>query len=320
MPVAERPWFTARRLGHVNLYISNYEKSLDFYRRVIGLHDGWTRPKIQGAFLNNGASHHDIGFLPWHSPERRVVVSGPGLNHLAFDVGTEADLASGYRSAGEAGHAFLATADHVVSKSLYCNAPNGMQLEIYADTPITFRDPDFLEMRRATTPWDPATVDHPDARPYYVQTHAPTPSPGTVFQASRIDGATIVVDDLHAVAAYFQRSLGLSPSIRGPGDTYVLLQGALGGRDLVVFAATAESPPGLHHFSFLVLSEAGFEESLRKARAEGVDVVREIDVPEQRGVVLRDPDGMIVKLFVDRQVGFWRAWRARPAAEALWLL
>jgi catechol 2,3-dioxygenase len=56
--------FRPRRLGHVNLYIGKYEPSLHFYREIAGLGDGWTRPAIGGGFLNNGASHHDIGFIP----------------------------------------------------------------------------------------------------------------------------------------------------------------------------------------------------------------------------------------------------------------
>lgn len=311
-------WFAARRIGHVNLYISDYERALDFYRRIVGLHDGWTRPKISGGFLNNGASHHDVGFLPWHSPERRVEVSGPGLNHLAFDIGTEAELVGGYRRALADSFRFMAAADHVVAKSLYCTAPDGTQIEIYADTAIPFTDPDFLAMRRATVSFDPEAIESPDPRPHYVADHRPATAPGTVFQAARLDGATLVVDDLEATARFFKRSLGLRAApVTAPGC--VMLQGRLGCRDLVLFASDGSLASGLHHFSFPVIEPQLLAESLAKARAEGVPIIKEIDVPEQQAVVIGDPDGRLVKLFFDRRADFWHG-RNLTADEALWLL
>lgn len=314
----KRSWFSARRIGHVNLYISDYERALDFYRRVVGLHGGWTRPKISGGFLNNGASHHDVGFLPWHSPERRVVVDGPGLNHLAFDVGTEVQLTDGYRSATGDSFVFMAAADHVVAKSLYCTAPGGTQIEIYSDTAIPFTDPDFLAMRRATVAFDPLAIAAPDPQPHYVVDHRPTISPETVFHAARLDGATLVVDDLAGTTDFFRRCLGLRQAVI-EASGYALLQGELGCRDLVLLASTASLPAGLHHFSFTVIDAASLDESVTKARAEGLEIVKEIDNDVQRAVVIRDPDGRLVKLFVDREADFWRS---RPLShdEALWLL
>lgn len=313
-------WFRTRRLGHVNLYISEYERSLEFYRSVVGLHGGWTRPKIGGAFLNNGASHHDVGFLPWNSAERRVAVSGPGLNHLAFDVGTEADLAAGYRAALDARFAFIASADHVVSKSLYCAAPNGMQIEIYADTHIPFTDPDFLAMRRATTNWDVSKVSAPDETPHYVQEHRPKASPDTIFQASRVDGATIIVDDIAETLGFFELTLGLRATLGGAAGGFALLQGALGGRDLVLLQRSGDEAAGLHHFSFLALSESGLEESLAKCRSRGVEIESELDLPVQRAVFLRDPDGHLVKIFVDRVPAIRTTREASARSTALWLL
>jgi catechol 2,3-dioxygenase len=294
------PHFKARRLGHVNLYISDYLRSLDFYQRIVGLHAGWTRPKIGGGFLNNGASHHDVGFLPWNSPERRVIVNGPGLNHLAFDVGTERDLVAGYRRARDNGLPFIATADHIISKSLYTTDPNDIQLEIYVDTPIPFTDEDFLALRRATSPWDPLLVESPDPTPYFVAKHTPTKSDTTVFPASRIDGATIVVQDLVSTVSYYTDVLGLQPTVLNRAAGFAVLQGALGGRDLIVFEADDELTPGLHHFSFLALGPAELEAAISLAPAAGLTLVGEINSAHQRAALLRDPDNHLVKIFVDR--------------------
>lgn len=315
---SQRAWFSARRIGHVNLYISDYERALDFYRRVVGLHDGWTRPKISGGFLNNGASHHDVGFLPWHSPERRVVVDGPGLNHLAFDIGTESDLVEGYRRATHEAFNFMAAADHVVAKSLYCTAPDGTQIEIYSDTPIKFTDPDFLAMRRATVAFDPLAIAVPDVTAHYVQSHRPVIRHDTVFQAARLDGVTLVVDDVTAVAKFFDQCLGLQ---RAPlkAASHVLLQGQLGCRDVLLFPSSTALPAGLHHFSFPVIDAWQLDASTKRAREEGVEIIKEIDDPKQKAVFLRDPDGRVVKLFADRVPDFWRH-EALSLEQALWLL
>jgi len=314
------PYFRARRIGHVNLYISDYARSLDFYRRIVGLHAGWTRPKIGGGFLNNGASHHDIGFLPWNSPERRVIVNGPGLNHLAFDVGTERDLVDGYRRARDNALPFLATADHIISKSLYTTDPNNIQLEIYVDTAIPFTDEDFLALRRATTPWDPLVVGNADPTPYFVEKHTPATSDETVFPASRIDGATIVVQDLAHTVNYYSDVLGLQPTTLNRDAGFAVLQGALGGRDLVVFEAGDELTPGLHHFSFLALGPSELDAAISLAPAAGVTLAGEINSAHQRAAFLRDPDNNLVKLFVDRDPDLPGLASSMTRAQALSLL
>lgn len=318
--LSPQPLFRCRRIGHVNLYISDYERSLAFYRDIVGLHDGWTRPKIGGAFLNNGASHHDIGFLPWHSAERRVAVDGPGLNHLAFDVGTEARIVTGFRSAVEEGYEFLAAADHIVSKSLYCLTPDRVQLELYADTPISFRDSDFLAMRRATSKWDPATLESASDVQYAADAREPTIGPDTLFHVRKLEGATLAVRDLEESAAFFQHLLGLSVFVPVDGAPCLLLQGHGGQRDLVLWQESSERPAGLHHFSFSAFSEADLENSLQDGRAAGVEIVQTLDHPLQRAVILRDPDGLLVKIFVDRADDFSKQLASCSTEELIWLV
>lgn len=312
------PWFRVERLGHVNLYISDYERTLAFYRDVLGLWDGWTRPQIGGGFLNNGASHHDVGFLPWDSGERREHASGPGLNHLAFEVPTEKQLVEGYRRARDDGFEFLAEADHVITKSLYCHDPAGTQLELYADSKISFRDPDFMEMRRATTQWDASDTLAAEDTPFGVSEHLPVKAEGTIFHAAKITGATLDVPDLADAADFYRRALGLESA--DAGDGWVVLSGAAGGRDLVLWAADAgdASASALHHVSFAALDEADLNDSLVRARAAGIEILEDFDTPFQRAVVIADPDGNLVKIFAERSAIGDAA--ALPPAELKWLL
>ena len=45
-----------RRLGHVNLFVSDLERAMAFYEDVAGFHEIFREPDIQAGFLSNGAA------------------------------------------------------------------------------------------------------------------------------------------------------------------------------------------------------------------------------------------------------------------------
>ena len=55
-------YFQPRRLAHVNLYVADLERSMDFYTRVIGIEEVYRTPLGGGGFVSNGNTHHDVGF------------------------------------------------------------------------------------------------------------------------------------------------------------------------------------------------------------------------------------------------------------------
>ena len=83
-----------RRLNHAVLYVHGLERTVDFYRNTLGFE---VRMEIAGraAFLRapDSANDHDLGLFEigtGHAPDRP---EKPGLYHLAWEVGTLADLA-----------------------------------------------------------------------------------------------------------------------------------------------------------------------------------------------------------------------------------
>ena len=52
-----------RRLGHVNLFVSDLEQSMAFYENVAGFHEIFREADIQAGFLSNGNTHHDFGLI-----------------------------------------------------------------------------------------------------------------------------------------------------------------------------------------------------------------------------------------------------------------
>ncbi len=119
-----------RRLNHAVLYVNGLDREVDFYTRTLGFE---VRTRIPGraAFLRapGSANDHDLGLFdigtgraPDH-PER------PGLYHLAWEVGTLADLVEARARLAEAG-ALVGESDHRVSKSLYAKDPSGIEFEV----------------------------------------------------------------------------------------------------------------------------------------------------------------------------------------------
>jgi len=122
-----------RRLNHAVLYVRDLARTVSFYREVLGFE---VRTDVPGraAFLRapGSANDHDLGLfqLP---PGADVPAADPGtragLYHLAWEVGTLADLADIRARLTTAG-ALVGSSDHRVSKSLYAKDPSGVEFEV----------------------------------------------------------------------------------------------------------------------------------------------------------------------------------------------
>lgn len=121
------------RIGHVHLKVSDLERSIAFYRDVIGL-EVMQRYGTQAAFLSAGGYHHHLGLNTWESaggprPPRNAV----GLYHTAFLYPDRAGLAQALRRTIEAGIEIEGAADHGVSEAIYFSDPDGNGIELYHD-------------------------------------------------------------------------------------------------------------------------------------------------------------------------------------------
>ena len=92
-------FFRPRRLGHANLFVSDYERASQFYQSVVGFEEVYRQPDNRASFLSNGNTYHDLGLTDVHS-KYAAKDQKPGMWHLAFELETEADLVDGYLGAG----------------------------------------------------------------------------------------------------------------------------------------------------------------------------------------------------------------------------
>ena len=124
--------FTVKRLNHLVLYVRDAQRSLPFYRDVLGFRVA-EAPSEQAIFLraNGSDNHHDLGLFgvgPQAGPPTRG--ERVGLYHAAWELATIGDLARAREALLEAG-ALRGESDHGNSLSLYGEDPDGNEFEVF---------------------------------------------------------------------------------------------------------------------------------------------------------------------------------------------
>lgn len=122
-----------RALGHAILKVRDLDRSIPFYRDLLGMREV-ARYQDKMVFFSLGANHHDLGLLELGptapDPHPRAV----GLYHLAFKVGDSLEELKAVKEELQAkGVPILGQSDHWVSQSLYITDPDGNELELYVD-------------------------------------------------------------------------------------------------------------------------------------------------------------------------------------------
>jgi len=123
------------RIGHVHLTVSDLERSLRFYRDVLGFHETG-RLGDSAVFLAAGDYHHHIALNTWAGKGApRPAPGTTGLFHVAIVVPSRRDLAVLLRRLHAQGWPLEGAADHGPTESLYLRDPDGNGVEVYADRP-----------------------------------------------------------------------------------------------------------------------------------------------------------------------------------------
>jgi catechol 2,3-dioxygenase len=120
----------ARKLGHVVLKVRDAQRSRDFYVRTLGLKVAFDSPGA--VFLSFGREHHELALFQLASGETPGEAQ-PGLHHMAWQLGSFAELQAAHRELAAMGIAVESTVEHNVTRSVYFPDPDGNRVELYCD-------------------------------------------------------------------------------------------------------------------------------------------------------------------------------------------
>jgi catechol 2,3-dioxygenase-like lactoylglutathione lyase family enzyme len=145
------------RLNHAVLFVRDVNRSVAFYRDVLGFRPiAMTPDGFRGAaFLQapDSTNDHDLGLFEIGadakpSPAGRGAV---GLYHLAWEVDTLDELERIAAKLTGAG-ALVGTSDHGTTKSLYGKDPDGLEFEVVWLIPANLLDERAIEARKRIGP------------------------------------------------------------------------------------------------------------------------------------------------------------------------
>ena len=300
--------FAPRRVAHGNFFVSDLEGSMAYYEKVLGLQEVFREPGIGAGFMSNGNSHHDVGLIQIPKQDLRgrdgqLQVPAkedrrPGLNHIGWEMETEAELVAAYERAVAAGIELHRTVDHLIAHSVYLFDPEGYYHEFYSDTEDDWHSIyDEHKGELITGNWNP-TASEPARKPNYDPNPTYKNVPGAPLRPIRAARVSLLVSDLRLMTEFYTNVLGLDVVAERTDRGYVVLSGALGYWDVGLFQAE-DGQHGMHHFGFELADVEELAEATDRLRAAGADVQGEFEHPTKRSVAVRDRDGIPLEFYVE---------------------
>jgi len=122
-----------KRLQHLVLWVSDVERSVRFYRDLLGFEVKTRYPNAVFLKIPGSPDDHHLGLF------EQKGVPGPDesvarMYHAAWEVGEITDLVRARERLTKVG-ALVGASDHGVSLSLYAKDPDGLEFEIFWTVP-----------------------------------------------------------------------------------------------------------------------------------------------------------------------------------------
>ena len=124
----------AHYLGHVVFYVKDLERSLTFYRDLLGFKEVGRIFNGAAAALTSGRTHHELLLIQVGEAPGPLQGRRRGLYHIGIKVGDSLDeLRTAKMELEQVGVQIDGMSDHTVSQSLYLHDPDGIEIELYID-------------------------------------------------------------------------------------------------------------------------------------------------------------------------------------------
>jgi len=292
--------FRPRRLGHANIFVSNYEKAFEFYNAVAGFEEVYRQPDNKASFVSNGNTYHDYGLTDIHS---RYAKPGqkPGLFHFAFELKNEADLVDGYRQAVKTGVEIQSTEDHDVAHSLYKFDPDGNAVEYYADVVPDWRSARRGIIIKSKPKYVPGETSQPLSDEFYPKDPEIRVVKNALFHSKKVAHVALMTKDYEGMHDYYTGFAGLVPFIGGRNSDFVVLRGTHASQDLTLYRNLEGTEPGLHHIGMEVWDESNLNEAVHQLQERKIALVADVNHSARHAVTILDPDNIRLQFFVNRK-------------------
>ena len=303
------PIFKPRRMGHVNLWVSSLEASQHFYNQVCGLHLDFWEPDLKAAFCGTGHTHHDVAMMEKTNGEPRYGRNGylqlpggigynAGLNHIAWELGTEAELVEAHERLQRAGIKTSETVNHQIALSIYMSDPDGNGQEFTIDSVPDWREVVSGQVDLITEAWDPAAAVASTA---CLTNDEPTllPVADAPVHPRRVTHTVLETADLPAMREFYTGIGGLHVMREALGGDIVWLRGSNPSyaASLVLVKADASA---YHHAAFEMPDETALDSAVAALAARGIPVAHSTETEWKRSIFLSDPDEMLTEYYVPR--------------------
>ena len=159
--------YRPRKLGHVNIFVRNAERSRDWYEDLLGLHTyGFTAGRA--AFMTSDLGNsHEIALLQVGDDAQGPQPGQVGLNHMAWYMDSLDDLTEIYFRIKEKNVKIERVSDHGHAIGIYIRDPDGNGIEISYEMPAEEWGHDVskdmiggTQHGRLSGPWDADIARH----------------------------------------------------------------------------------------------------------------------------------------------------------------
>lgn len=273
----------ATRVGMVHLQVTDLQRSLDYYERVLGfrIYDRSDRAATLGPHGPDPRPLVTLHTTSGTKPARRGAL---GLYHFAILLPGRADLGS-FAAYLSALRVRVGLADHFVSEAIYLWDPDGLGIEVYADRPRDQWRTNGRELFMTTDPLDVAGLMA--ASEGRLWTGMP--------QGTTIGHIHLHVGDLEAADSFYHSALGFDRMVWSyPGALFLAAGGYhhhLGTNVWSSEPPARDDEARLLEWELILPSKRDVEAASGSVRAAGY----EIDA-ENGGVIIADPWGTRVRI------------------------
>jgi catechol 2,3-dioxygenase len=283
------------QIGHVHLRVANMDRSLAFYRDLLGF---WQMRQDGSAVLSATGEPPFHIILTEQPGARRKPPRTSGLYHIAIRFPTRSALAQTLQRLMTNQWPLQGSADHGVSEALYLADPDGNGLELYADRPRAAWPRKGNQIVMVTDPLDVEDL--------LAEIAGDTGRWNGIDKGTDIGHVHLHVSDLNEAEGFYHRLLGLDVTQRGYSGALFLSAGGYHHHVGVnVWAGVGAPPPppdavGLVSFALRLPDKASWELLQVRAQEAGRPIIDRHDYGPAISVTIADPAANRVELLVDR--------------------